>query len=131
MSRKKLINILENVFQPSVNQMMKSELMGASVKETALAAETALTLDFTSNRFHDLALGTANITLNATVAGLKPGELVFLKVTQNSVAARTITWGTGIVTDATVTAAVDDIDLFMGVFDGTNIILGALAQNVS
>ena len=136
MSRKSFLNILENVFQPSLNQAMRDDLLGAEPEVTALAAETTVTLDFTKNRFHDLTLGSQNITaLNATVAddknSLKPGELVFLKITQDSTAARTVAFNTNILSDVTVTASTDAVDILVGVFDGTNILLGALAQDVS
>ena len=137
MSRKTFLNILENVCQPTVNQAMREDLLGNEPKVTALAAETTLTLDFTENLFHVVTLGSQNLTaLNATVASgknsLKPGEKVYLKIIQDSTAARTVAWGTNILESSlTVTASTDAIDLFEGVFDGTNIILGALAQNVS
>ena len=59
MSRKTLINILENVFAPSVNQAMKEDLIGAAKKVTALAAETTVTLDFSTYKFlHPTAKST-------------------------------------------------------------------------
>lgn len=135
MSRKTFLNILENVFQPSVNQAMREDQLGMESKVTALAAETTLTLDFTEWSYHELTLGSANLTaLNATVVAgknsLKKGERVYLKITQDAT-PRTIAWGTGIVTDVTVTAGASAVDMLEGVFDGTNIVLGALAQNVS
>jgi len=135
MGRKTFLNILENVFPPSVNQAMRQDLIGSEAKVTALAAETTLTLDFTKYRFHDLTLGSANLTaLNATVTdgkdSLKPGEQVYLKITQDAT-PRTIAWGTGIITDVTVTAGASAVDLLVGVFDGTNIVFGALAQDAS
>lgn len=131
MSRITLINILELVFQPKVIEEFKNEIIGSSKNSTALAAETTLTLNFNNYLFQDVTLGSANITLNATVSDLKVGEKVYLKITQDSTAARTITWGTNIITDVTVTASTDAVDFLVGVFDGTNLILGAIAQNAS
>jgi len=142
MTIRKLKNILKNVFQPSVNQALveyftdiEDRLVdiedGESSLETVLTDETAVTLDFVTNGFHDLTLADDDITLNATVDGLVVGQKVFLKITQDATAAREITWGTGILTDVTVTASTDAIDFLVGVFDGTNIIFGALAQDVS
>lgn len=135
MGRKTFLNILENVFPPTVNQAMREDLLGSEVNTVALAAETTLTLDFTKNRFQDVTLGSQNLTaLNATVTdgkdSLKPGEQVFLKITQDAT-PRTVAFGTGIVTAVTVTAGASAVDLLVGVFDGSNIILGALAQDVS
>ncbi len=130
MSRRTLINIIQNVFQPSVNQAMEADLIGAEMKQLSVGAETTITLDFGEYKFHEVTLGSANITaLNAIVTGLKPGERVYLKLIQDGTGARTVAWGTGILTDITVSSSTDDIDLYVGVFDGTNIILGALAQN--
>ena len=116
MSRRTLINLLQSIFPPTVNQGMVKDMIGAESSEIILAAETEITLDF---------------TLNATVLGLKVGERVYLKIIQDGTGARTVTWGSNILTDATVSSSTDDIDMFMGVFDGVNIILGALAQNVA
>lgn len=136
MSRKTFLNILENVFQPTVNQAMRADLIGVEPKVTTLTDETAVTLDFSENSFHVLNLGSDNITLNAGLGSgkdaLKPGEKVYLKIVQDSTAARTVAWGSNILESSlTVTAATDAVDLLEGVFDGTNIILGALALNVS
>lgn len=131
MNRKTLLNILTNVFAPTVNQAMMEGMIGKKKKATALTNETAVTLDFSEYNFHDLTLGSDNITLNAGVDGLKEGEEVILKITQDGTAARTITWGDGIVTDVTVTASTNAVDLLKGVFDGTRIIFGALAQDAS
>jgi len=131
MSRRTLINLLQSIFPPTVNQGMVKDMIGAESSEIILAAETEITLDFTLNKFFILNLGSANITLNATVLGLKVGERVYLKIIQDGTGARTVTWGSNILTDATVSSSTDDIDMFMGVFDGVNIILGALAQNVA
>jgi hypothetical protein len=131
MSRTTFKNISELVFQPTVSEGIQKDLMGSEKKSTALAAETAVTLDFNEFGFHDLTLGTANITLNATVFDLKPGESIYLKVTQDATAARTITWGSNILTSVTITASTSAVDLLMGVFDGTNLIIGAIAQDIS
>ena len=136
MSRISLLNIIENVFQPGVNQAMREDLIGAVPLVTVLVAETTLTLDFTKNRFHVVELGSANLTaLNATVVNgkdsLKIGEEVFLKIIQDGTGARTVVFGTGILTDVTISSSTDDIDILVGVFDGTNILLGALAQNAT
>jgi len=131
MSRITLINILELVFQPKLIEEFRNEVMGSSKYTTTLAAQTAVTLDFVSYPFQELLLGSANITLNATVSGLKVGEKIYLKIVQDATAARTITWGTNILTDVTVTASTDAVDLLVGVFDGTNLILGAIAQDAS
>lgn len=128
MNRKTLINILQNVFQPAVNQAIEADLIGASKLDTTLTDETAVTLDFTKNKFHSLVLGSDNITLNATVAGLKPGEQCFLKITQDATAARTVTWGTGIKTGHTISSTTDDQDMLTGIFDGTNIFFGTVAK---
>jgi hypothetical protein len=136
MSRKTFLNILENAFAPSVNHAMREDLLGSEPLVTTLAAETTLTIDFTKNRFHVVELGDDDLSaLNATVlAGkdsLKPGEEVFLKIIQDGTGARTITWGTGILTDVTISSTTNDIDILVGIFDGTNIIFGALAKNVT
>jgi len=130
MSRRTLINILENVFQPSVNEAMKEDLIGAKMKVTDLVDETTVTLNFSEYKFHQLTLGSQNITaLDAIVTGLAVGEQVYLKLIQDGSGARTVAFGTGILTAITVSSSTDDIDLYVGVFDGTNIILGAVAQN--
>ena len=131
MSRKTLINTLENVFQPGVNQAMKEDLIGTKKKTWTLAAETVVAPDFGEYSFHEILLNTQNITINATVTGLEVGEKVYLKIVQDDAAARTVTFGTNILTDVTVTASTDAVDLLVGVFDGTNLIFGALAQAVS
>lgn len=138
MSRKSFLNILENVFQPTVNQAMREDLLGSVPKATTLAAETTYTLDFTENAFHTLLMGSANITaLNCTVVNgkdsLKVGERVYLKVTNDGTAARTLAFGTGAVNanGLALTAAINAVDLFEGVFDGTNIIWGTLAANIA
>lgn len=131
MSRRTFINILESIFPPDISEAMKKDLLGAKVKLTTLDAETTLILDFTEYKFHEVLLGSADITaLDAGVAGLEVGEQVYLKIVQDSTAARTITWGVGILTDVTISNTTDDIDLLVGVFDGNYIIFGALAQNV-
>lgn len=137
MSRKTFLNILENVFAPSVNQAMRLDLLGAEKETTTLAAETTVNMDFTKSKFHELQLNTENITLNAVVAAdkdsLKAGELVFFKIIQDNAAARTVTWGSNIINAAAlaVTASADAVDVFWGIFDGTSLIIGALAQDVS
>ncbi len=136
MSRKTLLNILENVFQPSVNQAMRVDLFGSEPLVTTLAAETTLELDFTKNRSHVVLLGSANLTaLTAVVSSgkdsLKPFEQVFLKIVQDGTGARTVAFSTNILTDVTVSSSTDDIDILVGIFDGTNILLGALGQNVT
>lgn len=130
MSRSVLINLIEGYFPPNVTRAILKDLYGVDLKAVALAAEIAVTLDFSEHKFFSLTLGSANITLNAKVTGLIMGEKVYLKITQDATAARTITWGTGILTDVTVTASTDAIDMLIGIFDGTNIIFGALAKNV-
>lgn len=136
MSRKILLNILENVFPPSVNQAMKTDLLGNTPKVTALAAETTLTLDFSENASHDVTLGSANLTaLNATVGDLQEGERVTLRITQDGTAARTVAWGTGFEfaggTGPTVTASTDAVDIFDGVVSGGVIVLMIVAQDIS
>ena len=137
MSRKSFMNILENFFPPTINQAMRQDLVGAEKETTTLAAETTVNMDFTKSKFHELQLNTQNITLNAVIAddknSLKAGELVFFKIIQDDAAARTVTWGSNIINAAAlaVTASVDAVDVFWGIFDGTNIVIGALAQDVS
>ena len=132
MSRRTLINILENVFQPSVNEAMKEDLIGSKVKTLSVGAATTITLDFEEYKFHEVTLGSENITaLNAVVTGLYPGERVYLKLIQDGSGARTVAFNANILTDITVSSSTDDIDLYVGVFDGTNIILGAIAQNAT
>lgn len=135
MSRKVLINILENVFQPSVNKAMKEDLMGKTVKAISLAAETTKDLDFAEYPSISLTLGTQNITaLNAVTTGLIEGEEVFLVIT-NDATPRTLAWGTGFAfaggTGPTITAGAAAVDVFRGVVVGGDIVLMVLAQNIS
>jgi len=134
MSRKSFLNILENVYPPTVNQAIKEDLLGSVPNVVVLAADATLELDFVNNRFYNLTVGSVGLTLTAKVTddknSLKPGELVFIKLTQYST-AKTVAFSTNIVSDVTVSSGNDEIDLLIGVFDGTNILLGALAQAVA
>jgi len=134
MSRKSFLNILENVYPPTVNQAIKEDLLGSVPNVVVLAADATLELDFVNNRFYNLTVGSVGLTLTAKVTddknSLKPGELVFIKLTQYST-AQTVAFSTNIVSDVTVSSGNDEIDLLIGVFDGTNILLGALAQAVA
>jgi len=131
-----LKNLFELVFPPSVSRAMYNELneldktTGVEPTETTLAAQTTFELDFSTNPFQAIVTGSQNITLTANIAGLKPGQRVFLRFTQGAT-ARTVTWGTGIKSDVTVTATGARTDMLVGVFDGTRIMLGALAQNLT
>ena len=131
MSRRTLKNLFDSIFPPTINHGFEEDLMGATKKVVTLAAETVVSLDFGEDKFIELALGSANITINAVVTGLKPGEQCYLKIIQDATGARTVAFGTNMVENLTVTASTDAIDLFMGIFDGTNIIFGPLAQDVS
>lgn len=134
MSRKSFLNILENVYPPTVNQAIKEDLLGSVPNVVVLAVDATLELDFVNNRFYNLTVGSVGLTLTAKVTddknSLKPGELVFIKLTQYST-AQTVAFSTNIVSDVTVSSGNDEIDLLIGVFDGTNILLGALAQAVA
>ena len=134
MSRKSFLNILENTFQPSVNQTLKEDLLGAVPKVIVLGATAALELDFTKNRFQVLTVGSVGLTLTAKVVNgknsLKVGEKVFIKLIQYST-AQTVAFSTNILTDVTVSSGNNEIDLLVGIFDGTNILLGALAKAVA
>ena len=131
MSRKILINILENVFPPSVNQAIIKDLLGKEGKTTTLVAETTIALNFANFASHTLQLNTQNVTLNATVTGLKDGEIIILKTIQDNVAARTITWGSNIVNPfgVSITLTVDAVDYFLGIVSGGSIILLAFKPN--
>lgn len=131
MNRKEVINIIENVLPPLASEAIKKGLFGAESNETTLTSETTLSLDFTKNNFQKVNLGSANITINGVVDGLKEGEKVFLKIVQDSTAARTVTFGTNLISGDAVTSSINAVDLFEGVFDGTNIIFGGLALNAS
>lgn len=133
MSRITLLNLLENVFQPSVNQAMREDLIGSVPKVTDLASETTLEIDFTENRFQVVNLGAQNISaLTAVVTNgkdsLKAGEVVLLKIVQDATGARTLAFSTNFLTDVTISSSTNDVDILLGVFDGTNILLGALMQ---
>ena len=132
MSRRTLLNVLENIFEPLTNRAMKEDMLGKRMKTTSLAAETTITLDFGEYLFHYLEIGSDNVTVNFTTTGLTGGEHVYLK-TKNGSTKKTITWGTGVINPSSLamTDSNNAIDLFHGVFDGTNIILGAFAQAVS
>lgn len=132
MSHKVLLNHLSVVFPPKTAELLHKEMIGRSKKVVTLAAEVAHTFDFDEYAFHEIVLGTQNPTLNADVSGqgLVPGERVYVKLTQGT-PARIVTWGTGFLTDVTPSAVAGAIDLYEGVFDGTNIILGAISQNAS
>ena len=139
MNKTRLLNLLENVFPPAVNQALNDWfLKGAqSAAEVTLTSETTYVVPFNSdNRFAKLVLGAQNLTaLTATVGDLNDGDEVLLQITQDGTAARTVSWSTGFAasggTDPTVTAATDAVDLFKGVVSGGEVVLIAEEQNIS
>ena len=132
MSRKSLINTLENSIEPLTNQAMVLDMLGKEKKATVtLTSETTVNLDFSEFVFQEIVTGAQNITINAITTGMKDGEKVYLKVTQGA-AARTITWGTGIKKGTlTVTASAAAVDLFEGIVIGGSVVLKAFLQNYS
>jgi len=135
MSRKTLINILENVFQPSVNEAMKDDLLGKSVKTLSTLADATPDVDFSDSHSISVTLGSVNVTaFNAIVAGLKEGEEVLLTIT-NDATPRTLAWGTGFAfaggSGPTITAGAAAVDVFKGVVVGGIIVLSVVAQNIS
>lgn len=130
---KYLKNILELVFQPKVSQALTREfndIRGIAPVATTLTTETTVSWDGGQTPFIALTTGAQNITINAVVTGLRSGQRVYLRLTQGAT-ARTVTWGTNIKSDVTVTATAARTDMLVGVFDGTRIMLGALAQNLT
>jgi len=139
MDRQVLVNIFENVFQPTVNQaLIEWFLNGLQAQaEVTLTDETTYVVAFNSdNRFPKLILGAENLTsLTATVGDLNEGDEVYFRITQDGTGARTIAWGGGWEaaggTDPTVTASTDAVDVFKGVVHGGKVLLVALAQNIA
>ena len=135
MSRRTLIDIIQNVWQPSVSQAVELDLVGKEVKEVSALADATPDLDFSEFQNISLTTGSVNITaLNAITTGMKEGEEVVLVITQGA-AARTIAWGTGFLfaggTGPTVTATAAKVDVFKGVVVGGDIVLAVHAQNIS
>lgn len=128
MSRRTAINVFQNVFTPHANHALEDDIIGAEKKSTSALALTTVNLDFSEFKYHSLLLGSDNITLNAVVTGLKPGEVCLLQITQDATGARTVTWGTGIKTTHVVSNTTNDVDMLLGVFDGTNIYFGTIAK---
>ena len=135
MSRRSFINILENVFQPTVNQGMRSDLLGTSPKVTTLTSETTLAINFSESASHEVTTGAQNLSAVTAVLGdLKDGERVLLKVTQGGT-ARTWGWSTGFAfaggSGPVVTSGSTAVDLFEGIVSGGKIVLRIIAQNIS
>lgn len=133
MDRKALINILENVFPPSVNQAIKSDMLGKTPFAVAGGANATITLDFGSYPSIHLTTGSVNITaLNATVSDLEEGEEIILVITQGAT-ARTLAWGTGFKfagdVGPIITPVASAVDVFKGVVVGGNIVLSVVAQS--
>jgi len=139
MNKTVLLNLLENVFPPTVNQAFNDWFLKGkqAADEVTLTSETTYVVPFSSdNTFPKLVLGAQNITaLTATVGDLSDGDEVLFQITQDSTAARTISWSTGFAaaggTDPTVTASTDAVDLFKGVVVGGEVVLIALAQDIA
>lgn len=136
MSRRTFINILENIFDISVNQAMKLDLIGKSVKSMgSTLANATPNLNFSDSSSISIITGSVNITsLNAIVTGMEEGEEVLLVITQGAT-PRTIVWGTNFIfaggSGPTVTASGTAVDVFKGVVVGGKVLLSIVAQNVS
>ena len=130
MGRRTLLNHLGIKFDPSTSEVMAKNLIGKEKFTIALAAETTLDIDCGCHHFFDVTLGGVGVTINFTTTGVMTGEKFLFKLTQ-AATPRAVTWGTGVIEDLTPSAIASAVDLYEGVFDGTNIILGAIAQNVS
>lgn len=130
MSRNSLKRYLENIFPPEINQAIIRDVVGKEKKAITFTDEEIFTLKFPTFSFFDITLGTENITLNADITDLVPGENVMLKITQGAV-AKTVTWGTNIKSNVTVTASNNAVDILIGVFDGENLILIAFYLNIT
>lgn len=133
MSRKSLINILENIIEPISNRAFVQDILGSEkASKVTLVNETVVNLNFSEYRFLDLELGAQNITINATCIGMKDGEKILLRIKQAGT-ARTITWGTGIKKGAAlaVTATASAVDLFEGMVLEGAIVLKPFLQAYS
>lgn len=135
MSRRTLINMLENVFQPGVNQDMKVDLLGKSVKAISTLADATPEIDFSEHNSIHLTLGSVAVTgLSCLTTGMQEGEEVLLVITQDAT-ARTLAWSTGFKfaggAGPTITAANNAVDVFKGVVVGGYIVLSVVAQNIS
>ena len=131
MSRKTLINILENTFQPSLNQAMVKDILGSEGKVIALAAQTTLAIKFNEHAYQDITLGSAGVTVTAVTTGMKDGEVIILKITQDGTAARVVVFSTGFTNPLglVVTPLIDAVDYYLGIVDGGNITLLNLTPN--
>ena len=139
MNKTAFLNILENVFPPTVNQALNDWfLKGAqSATEVTLTSETTYEVPFNSdNRFAKLTLGAQAITaLTADLGDLNDGDEVLLRITQDSSAARAVSFSTGFAgaggTDPVVTASTSAVDLFKGVVSDGEIVLVIVAQDIA
>ena len=132
MSRKSLINTLENIFEPLTNQAMVQDMLGKEKGIKALAAETTLTLDFSEKAFQQITIGTANITLNAVTTGMKDGESIILKIIQ-AATPKLVTFGTNFSLDSLlkVSTLPDSTEYFEGVLDSGSIKLFSISKNIA
>ena len=139
MNKTRLLNILENVFPPAINQALNDWfLKGAqALAEVTLTSETTYIMAFNSdNRFPKLILGAQNITAHtATVGDLSEGDEVQFRITQDGTGARTVSFSTGFAaaggTDPTVTASTDAVDVFKGIVTGGEILIIGSAQDIA
>ena len=131
MSRKTLINILENTFQPSLNQAMVKDILGSEGKVIALAAQTTLAIKFNEHAYQDITLGSAGVTVTAVTTGMKDGEVIILKIIQDGTAARAVVFSTGFTNPLglVVTPLIDAVDYYLGIVDGGSITLLNLTPN--
>ena len=125
MSRKILVNILENTLQPSLSEAIIKDVLGSEGKVTTLVAQTTLAITFNEHAYQDITLGSAGVTVTAVTTGIKNGEAIILKITQDGTGARTVTFSTGFSNPLrlAVTPEVDAIDYYLGIVDGGSITL--------
>ena len=139
MERLPLLNIFENVFQPTVSQALAEWFLNGlqAEDEVTLTDETTYAVAFNSdNRFPKLILGAENITaLTATIGDLNEGDEVLFRITQDGTGARTVSFSTGFAaaggTDPTVTASTDAVDLIKGVVVGSEIVILDAILNIA
>jgi hypothetical protein len=93
-------------FSPNADMVAQITGSGAAVPGTtvatyAIAGNTDISAIMQYSRFVQMTTGAGNTTV-ITSAVLKPGALLTVQVTNDAAAARTITFGTGFRTNATL-----------------------------